>query len=104
MGHDGAVWELHRRQLVRAGCRPELVAGAFAQERNRTAVGGDDLLVLDSLRLERFLHAAARVNPRPALVAVAHIQRGLIGHAPPLVWWRVAYLRGNRQVSATLRS
>src|SRR5271168_2743968 len=74
VGDDRPVWELQRRQLLRSGRLAQLLTRAFAQERNRTAVGGDHLVVLDVRGMQRFLHAATWMDPRAAFIAVANEQ------------------------------
>lgn len=65
------VAQLERRQLRRSGRSAQFVTRALAQEGDRVAVSGDDLLVLEPFGAERLLHTAARVDPRAAAVAVA---------------------------------
>ena len=62
---------------------PQLLARAFAQERDRAAVRRHDLVVLDPGVAQRFLDAPARMNPRTSFVAVAHVERRLLGHPSP---------------------
>src|SRR5690242_2312483 len=76
----GAVRQLQRGQLLLTCGGLELVARSLPQERNRVAVGGDHLLVLDVLLVHRLLHAAARMHLRAALVAVADVERWGLGH------------------------
>ena len=65
--------------FVVSGRLAQLVTRALAQERDRVAVGGDHLVVLDARGAERLLHAATRMDPRAAVIAVADEQgRGLV--------------------------
>src|SRR5262245_3630519 len=77
---DRPVGQLQRGHLRVAGRGSQLLARSPAQERNRIAVGGDHLVVVDARGAQRLLHAAARVNPGPAVIAVADIKRWLLGH------------------------
>src|SRR5437773_6052264 len=67
------VRQPERRQPRRTGGLAQLLARAFAQERDRAAVRGDDLLVPYARRAQRLLHAAARMHAWPTVVAVAHV-------------------------------
>src|SRR5438128_8215875 len=69
------VGQPQRRKLRRPGGLAQPLARAFAQERDRAPVRGDDLLVLYARRAQRFLHAAAWMHAWTTVVAVAHIQR-----------------------------
>src|SRR5665811_1130071 len=78
-GEDGAgvsyhrpVGQLERRQLRRSSRLTQVVARAFAEERDRTAVSGDHLVVLDAGSTERLLHAATRMDARATVIAVAN--------------------------------
>src|SRR5205807_1591559 len=75
------------------GCLAQLLAGAFAQERDRAAVGRHQLGVWDPRGVQRFLDAAARVKSWAPFVAVADVQRGLLGvHFAFLSWCGVRSL------------
>src|SRR3712207_2211724 len=80
---DGPVRELERGELVVAGRGAQLVARSLAQERDRVAVPGDHLLVADPRLPQRLLDAAARVDARPAVVAVADEERRRVSHTGP---------------------
>src|SRR5215213_7525684 len=84
VGDDRPVRQLERWQLGVSGRLAQLVPRALAEERDRMAVGGDHLLVLDSRGTECLLHPATRMPPRPSVIAVAHIQRRRFGqHGRP---------------------
>jgi hypothetical protein len=87
MTDDGAVRKFDRRQLLRPGRVKELIARASTQERNWTAVCGDDLLIIDSCCSKRLLNATTRVEPRPTVVSVANVKSRLIRHRHPLKSW-----------------
>src|ERR1700760_934308 len=83
MRDHGSVAEHERRQLRRSRFRAKLLTRSLAQERDRIAVCGDDLLVLDPSVAKRFLHAAARVDFRATVIAVTYEQRWLVSHLQP---------------------
>src|SRR5438105_6764505 len=76
----GAIRKLQRRQLRISRLRAQLLARPLAQEGDRAAMRGDYLVVLDSGGPEGFLHAAARMLPGAAIVAVANEEREILGH------------------------
>jgi hypothetical protein len=82
---DRPVGQLERGHLRVSGRLPERVARALAQKRDRMSVGGDHLLVLDPLRTQSFLHAATRMYPWAAVIAMAHIQGRRWGHCQLLL-------------------
>src|SRR4051812_19670092 len=85
MGDDRPIGELENRQLRVTGRPAQLLARALAQERDRAAVGGDHLLVLDSRGTERLLHPSTWMNSRATVITVADEQRWGLGHlGPPL--------------------
>ena len=83
MRHGCLVGQLERRQL-RVSCRfAQLIPRALAEERDRVAVGGNHLLVLDSRGTECLLHAATRMPRRAPVIAVTHVQRRRFDHDGP---------------------
>src|SRR5215211_2558627 len=87
MADDPAVGEFERRELFRPGCLEELIAGASTQKRQRTAVCGDDFLIVDSCTSQRFLNAPARVELWPAVIPVANEKGRLLLHPVPPKYW-----------------
>ena len=79
VSQDRAVGQLQRRQLFLTGRLTQLGTRAFALPRPRAAASGDHLVVLDLRSAEGLLHAAARMHPRAAIVAVADEERRLLG-------------------------
>src|SRR5438552_2395095 len=76
---DRAVGQLQRRQLFLTGRLTQLGTRSFALPRPRAAASGDHLVVLDLRSEEGLLHAAVRMHPRAAIVAVADEERRLVG-------------------------
>src|SRR4030095_9350062 len=75
-----AVGQFDGRELSRSGRPEELIAGALAQERDWAAVCGDDLLIVDPCVSKSFLNAATRMEPWPAVVAVAYDKARVLRH------------------------
>src|SRR4029450_9984083 len=75
-----AVGQCDGRELSRSGRPEELIAGALAQDRDWAAVCGDDLLIVDPCLSKSFLNAATRMEPWPAVVAVAYEKCRFLGH------------------------
>jgi hypothetical protein len=71
---DGSIGQLERRQLLCAGGPAEFVARSSAQERPRTAVARDHLLIADASGTERFLNSPTWMHARPTVIAVADKQ------------------------------
>ena len=86
----------------------ELVARALAQERDRAAVRRDDLVVLDARAAQRLLHAAARMDLRAAVVAVADVEGRLLrrgrGHGPDLIHLLSALVAAENTVGIAILS
>jgi hypothetical protein len=82
---DSPVGQFERRHLRVSGFSAQLLPRTLPQERDRMARRGDHLLVFDPSSTERLLDPPTRMHPRAAVIAVADIERRVLGHPGPPV-------------------
>jgi hypothetical protein len=92
------IGKLESRQFLCSGGGPQRIARPLAKERNRAAVRGDHLVVLDPRIAQRLLDATTWMDPRPTVVTVTDVQRRL---RRPRLTCRFAFRDSTHTLSAT---